>query len=298
MTTSLKSLLCFAETARHASFARAARVLELSPSAVAKSVANLEAALGIRLFHRTTRQVVLTGDGRELFQRCQRVLEEIDGLHSAAEGSRTTPRGTLRIDVPVTYGKRVIVPVLARLASAHPDLGFDVRFSDRFANLIEDGLDAVIRVGALGDSRLVGRKFDEQHLLVCASPRYLERKGTPRTLSDISRHDCLGNRSNATGRERSWLFLKGGKPVDRLPGARIVFDDGEATVHALLAGLGLMQLPNYYVEQHLREGRLVEVLARFRPPPEPISIVYPSKRQIPQRLRVFVDALAELRNAR
>jgi len=294
--TSLQGLLSFAETGKHASFARAARALELSPSAVAKSVARLESTLGVRLFHRTTRQVVLTGDGCELFQRCQRVLEEIDGLRSAAEGSRRTPRGTLRLDVPVTYGKQVIVPVLARLADAHPDLGFDVRFSDRFADLIQDGLDAVIRVGALGDSRLVARKFDEQRLVVCASPQYLKRKGTPRTLADIREHDCVGNRSYSTGRERSWQFRKSGRDVEVLPRSRIVFDDGEATVHALTAGLGLMQLPNYYVEQPLREGRLIEVLSRFRPPPEPISVVYPSKRQVPQRLRVLIDVLATLRS--
>ena len=297
MGTSLQSLICFAETARHASFARAARVLGLSPSAVAKSVANLESALGVRLFHRTTRQVTLSSDGRELFQRCQRVLEEIDALHSAAEGSRLTPRGTLRIDVPVTYGKQVIVPVLARLAMAHPDLGFDVRFSDRFADLIGDGLDAAIRVGVLDDSRLVARKFDEQLLLVCAGPQYLERRGTPRSLADIRKHHCLGFRSNLTGRERSWRLRKGRSEVELVPESRIVFDDGEAAVHALIAGLGLMQLPNYYVEQPLREGLLVEVLARLRPPPEPISVIYPSRRQIPQRLRVLIDALASISTA-
>lgn len=296
MATSLKSLLCFAETARHAGFARAARVLELSPSAVAKSVANLEEALGVRLFHRTTRQVALTSDGRELFQRCQRVLEEIDALHSAAEGSRLSTRGTLRLDVPVTYGRQVIVPVLARLAMAHPDLGFDVRFSDHYADLIGGGLDAAIRVGTLDDSRLVARKFDEQILLVCASRQYLERRGTPRSLADIRKHDCLGFRSNLTGRERSWRLRKGRSEVELLPESRIVFDDGEAAVHALTAGLGLMQLPGYYVEQPLREGALIEVLARFRPRPEPISVVYPSRRQIPQRLRELIDALASLRN--
>ncbi len=296
--TSIQGLLAFVATAKHASFARAARALELSPSAVARSVARLEAVLGVRLFHRTTRQVALTGDGRALFQRCQRLLEEIDALHSAAEGTRTVASGTLRIDVPVAYGKQVIVPVLATLAFAHPELALEVRFSDRFVDLIHDGLDAVVRVGALDDSRLVASRFDHQQLLVCASPRYLQRKGTPKTLADIHQHECLSHRTFATGGERIWQFRQGKKDVELLPQSRAVFDDGEAQAQGAIAGLGLVQLPNYFVEKPIREGKLVEVLARFRPRPMPISIVYPSRRQIPQRLRVLIDALAELRKTR
>ena len=294
-TASLQGFASFAESAKQASFARAARTLGLSPSTVAKSVARLETALGVRLFHRTTRQVTLTGDGRELFERCQRVLEEIEALHSAAEGTRHVPRGTLRLDVPVTYGKQVVVPVLARLAVTHPELNIDVRFSDRFVDLIQDGLDAVVRVGALGDSRLVARPFDQQQLLVCASPRYLKRKVMPTTLADIATHECVGIRNYLSGRERLWQLRQGGKDVEILPRSRVIFDDGEAAVRAVIAGLGLIQLPDYYFEHALREEKLVEVLARLRPPPMPISIVYPSKRQVPQRLRVFIDALAEAR---
>jgi LysR family transcriptional regulator, regulator for bpeEF and oprC len=292
--TSLQGFLSFAETAKHASFARAARALELSPSAVAKSVARLEAALGVRLFHRTTRQVVLTSDGRELYQRCQRVLEEIDGLRSAAEGARVSPRGTLRLDMPVSYGKRVMVPLMAKLAAQHPELGFEVRFSDRYADLVQDGLDAVIRVGALRDSRLVARTFDKQQLVICASPGYLKRRGTPRSIAELAKHDCLGNRNPTTGRERGWPVRVRGTVRDFVPDSRIVFDDGEALVQAAIEGLGLVQLPSYFFGEALHDGRLVEILARFRPPQEPISIVYPSKRQLPHRLRVLIDALAAL----
>jgi LysR family transcriptional regulator, regulator for bpeEF and oprC len=293
--TTLQGFLSFAESAKHASFARAARALELSPSAVAKSVARLETALGVRLFHRTTRQVVLTSDGRELYQRCQRVLEEIDGLRSAAEGARASPRGTLRLDMPVCYGKRVMVPLLAKLAARHPELGFEVRFSDRYADLVQDGLDAVIRVGALRDSRLVSRVFDAQQLVICASGDYLKRKGTPRSIAELARHDCLGNRNPTTGRERAWPVRAGRAGRDVVPPSRIVFDDGEALVQAAIEGLGLVQLPSYFFGEALRDGRLVEVLARFRPPPEPVSIVYPSRRQMAQRLRVLIDALVALR---
>lgn len=207
-------------------------------------------------------------------------------------------RGTLRIDIPVAYGKQIIVPVLAKLAFAHPELGLEVRFSDRFADLIQDGLDAVIRAGPLADSRLVARRFDQQQMVVCASPRYLKRKGTPSTLADINQHECLSLRTFATGRERLWQFRHGKKDVELLPQSRVVFNDGEAETQGAIAGLSLTQLPNYMVEQPIRDGRLVEILARFRPPPMPISIVYPSNRQVPQRLRVLIDALVALRKAR
>lgn len=293
----LQGFVSFAETAKHGSFAGAARALELSPSAIAKTVARLEAALGVRLFHRTTRQVTLTGDGRVLYERCRRVLDEIEGLRDAAEGARQTLRGNLRLELPVTYGKQVVVPVLARLAATHPELSLDVRFSDRYADVIRGGLDAVVRVGPLADSSLVARPFDTQEMLLCANPRYLKRKGVPQTAAELATHDCIGIRNYHTGRERQWQLRKGrGKVVaDFQPHSRIVFDDGEAAVQAVTAGLGIIQLPGYYFEQALRAGSVVELLPQLRPPPLPISVVYASKEQVPQRVRVLIEALVQAR---
>ena len=158
----LQSLMAFAETVKHGSFAGAARELGLSPSAVAKSVARLEDDLGVRLFHRTTRKVALTSEGHELHRRCRVIVDEFDALRDAAAGARGAPSGTLRINVPVTYGKLVVLPKLAALLRRHPRITLDVGFSDRYADIVSDGLDAAIRVGHLADSSLVARRIGEQ----------------------------------------------------------------------------------------------------------------------------------------
>jgi DNA-binding transcriptional LysR family regulator len=293
VTASLDHLLSFASAARHESFARAARELGVSPSAVAKNVARLESRLGLRLFHRTTRQVTLTQDGRELFDRCARILEEVEALESTAAGARGTPSGTLRIDVPIAYGKKVLLPILGGLVARYPQLGLDVRFSDRFADLVKEGLDAVIRVGPLVDSGLVARTFDEQALWVCGSPAYLARRGTPRTPADLRDHDCGVFRMPTSGRDWAWRFTVGKRGQTFVPETRIRFDDGEALAGAACAGLCLVQLPHYMVDEQVRGGALVEVLARFRPPPMPISAVYAGHRHVPPRVRVLLDALTQ-----
>ena len=296
--TNLQNLSAFSETAKHNSFARAARQLGVSPSPVAKSVARLEHELGVRLFQRTTRSVSLTEDGRALHRRCQRIMEEVVALHSEADGARSDPCGTLRLAVPIVYGRLIVLPLLAKLAQEHTGIGLDVRFSDRRADLIEDGLDAAVRVGMLDDCALVARRFDLQELVCVASPAYLARRGMPVRPSDVLKHDCIVSRWHATGRERVWAFRRGRKQLELLPNCRYMVDEGEAGVAAALAGLGLVQLPDYMVEQALRDGRLREVLGSHRPAPLPISIVYPSHRHVSARLRMLIEALSGLSRIR
>lgn len=288
---SLQPFLAFAETARHGSFARAARDLGLAPSTVAKSVARLEAQLGVRLFHRTTRQVSLTPDGDQLYLRCERVLAEVEDLQAAAAGVRGEPVGTLRIDAPVVYGRRVIVPILARLAQAHPRLSVDLRLSDQYCDPVKDGLDAVVRIGVLNDSSLVGKRVGEQHLVTCASPDHLARHGTPRRPEALRDHVCLAFRLPSTGRDRPLQFLEAGRAVEIDPPAGFRLGDGEAMVEAACAGAGIVQVPHYMAEDAIAAGRLREVLRQFRPAPTPISVVYPGSRLVAPRLRAFLDAL-------
>jgi LysR family transcriptional regulator, regulator for bpeEF and oprC len=287
---SLQPFLAFAETARHGSFARAARDLGLAPSTVAKSVARLEAQLGVRLFHRTTRQVSLTPDGDQLYLRCERVLAEVEDLQTAAAGVRGEPVGTLRIDAPVVYGRRVIVPVLAQLAQAHPRLSIDVRLSDQYCDPVKDGLDAVVRIGVLSDSSLVGKRVGEQHLLTCASPDYFAKHGTPRRPDALRDHMCLAFRLPSTGRDRPLHFLEEGRSVVIDPPRGFRLGDGEAMVEAACADAGIVQVPHYMAEDAIAAGRLREVLRPFRPAPTPISVVYPGSRLMAPRLRAFLDA--------
>lgn len=293
----LQALLAFSETAKRGGFAAAARELGSTPSTVAKAVGRLEASLGLRLFHRTTRQVSLTVDGERLFRRCQRVLAELEELQSEAAGARAAASGTLRIDMPIVYGRKVILPLLARLKSEHPALELDVRLSDAYADLVKDGIDVAIRAGELDDSTLVARRFASQQLILVAAPSYLREHGTPRTLDALAGHRHILFRLPGRGRDRPQQFSADGRIVVLRPAEGSRFNDGEAMVQAAALGLGLTQVPDYMAAEEIAAGRLVEVLPRHRPRPMPIHAVMPGNRMVPRRVRVLLDALGRLSGA-
>ncbi len=294
----LQQFLAFAQTARCGSFAAAARDLGQAPSTLAKSVARLEAQLGVKLFHRTTRQVSLTPDGERLFRRCERVLAEVEDLQAEAAGTRAAPSGTIRIDAPIAYGRRILMPLLAQLLHRHPQLALDVRLQDAYADLVRDGLDLAIRVGALQDSRLVARRIDRQQLVLVASPSYLQLRGTPQGIEDLAAHAAVVFRMPSSGRLRPWQLREARRVVELHPAQRVQVNDGDGMVAAARQGLGLMQIPDYMVDDELADGSLVEVLAARRPPPMPISAVLPSARLVPPRVRLLLDALQGLRERR
>lgn len=294
----LQPLVAFADTARHGGFAAAARETGVAPSTLAKSVARLEQSLGVKLFHRTTRQVRLTPDGERLFLRCQRVLLELAELQSEASGAAAEPEGLLRIDMPVYYGRRFVMPVLARLQARYPKLEFDLRLSDSFTDLVRDRIDIAIRIARLSDSSLVARRLGWQQLVLCASTDYLERRGTPRSLEDLSGHAAVLFRLPNTGRDRTWQFRHQGKAVDYKPRPGVHISETNGLLDALLLGLGIAQVPDYLVAEPLARGELVELLPAFKPQALPISIVHPAGRLLPARVRVAISALEELRTPR
>jgi DNA-binding transcriptional LysR family regulator len=293
----LQAFLAFTETAKHGGFAGAAREMGLSASAVAKSVGRLEEDLGLRLFHRTTRQVTLTSEGHELYARCRRIVGEIEALRDEAAGARSEPTGTLRLSAPVVLGRLFVVPALAALTQRYPRLALDIAFSDRYADLIKEGLDAVVRVGHLPDSSLVARQIGEQSLLVCGAPSYLRTRGTPRAPADLAAHTCLLFRMPSTGRLRPWQLQDGRRAIEFVPESACIMNDGEALVAAAAEGMGLLQVPDYMAAHEIRAGRLIEVLARYRAPPLPISVVYPSARHLTPRLRVLIEAMCAAHGA-
>jgi DNA-binding transcriptional LysR family regulator len=294
----LQQFLAFAQTARCGSFAAAARDLGQAPSTLAKGVARLEAQLGVKLFHRTTRQVSLTPDGERLFRRCERVLAEVEDLQAEAAGTRAVPSGTIRIDMGIAYGRRVVMPLLARLLHEHPQLQLDVRLQDAYADLVRDGLDLAIRFGALQDSRLVARRIDWQQLIMVASPSYLAMHGTPQRLEALSAHHAVGFRQPSSGRLRPWQLRDGRRTLELHPQPRTQVNDGDGMVAAAAQGLGLTQIPDYMAADELARGTLIEVMSAFRPAPMPISAVMPSLRLMPPRVRVVLDALQGLRSGR
>ncbi len=292
----LQQFLAFAQTARRGSFAAAARDLGGSPSTLAKSVSRLETTLGVKLFHRTTRQVSLTADGERLFHRCERVLAEFEDLQADAAGTRAAPSGTLRVDLPIYYGRRFVLPILAALQSDHPALTLEVRLQDGFADLVRDGIDLAIRMGELRDSSLVARRIDSQRLLMVASPAYLQAHGTPLRIEDLAAHKAVAFRMPSSGRSRPWQLRQGRRIVELHPVHTVQVSDTEALGSAALLGFGLCQLPDYIVADELARGELIALLPGCQPAPMPISAVVPSGRLLPPRVRVLLDALEVLRD--
>jgi DNA-binding transcriptional LysR family regulator len=291
----LQQFIAFAETAKHGGFAAAAREQGVAPSTLAKAVARLEGTLAVKLFHRTTRQVTLTPDGERLFQHCQRVLAEIEDLQAEAAGTRAAPTGTLRIDLPVYYGRRFVMPLLAALMRKHAGLRMDIRLTDMLDDLVRDGIDLAVRIGPLRDSTLVARRVDRQGLVLCASPAYLKARGTPRRIEDLAGHAAITFRLPSTGRDRPWQLRQRGAPVELTPQPHVRVNETEGLVDALKLGLGVCQVPDLLVQDELARGELQELLPSCRPEPMPINVVYPSARLVPARVRVAIAALEALR---
>ncbi|AKM03968.1 LysR family transcriptional regulator [Burkholderia pyrrocinia] len=288
----LSQFVHFAAVARHCSFAKAARDLGLAPSSVAKSVARLEKDLGVQLFHRTTRSVSLTAEGRQLYTKSERLIEEIEALDLGAVGARDEPAGPLRIAAPVGYGSRVLLPILTRLQQRHPLLEIDLRLADGRVNLLDEGIDAAVRFGALDDSSLVARRIGEQALILCAHPDYLAANPTIRSVDDLRKHRLIAFRMPTTGRDRPLEFIEHGRTVALTIESGFRIDHGEALAEAAALGAGLAQFPAFLANAHLRSGTLVEVLPTCRPAPLPINLVMPGSRTRPARVRALVNALA------
>jgi DNA-binding transcriptional LysR family regulator len=233
----------------------------------------------------------LSPEGEALFARCQKILEEVAALEAAAAGAHAGPSGILRIDMPVSYGREVVLPVLSGLVTSYPELKIDARFSDEIVDIIKEGVDAAVRIGPLTDSRLIARAFDEQVIGTFASPAYIERQGNPTSPEVLSKHACLLFRMPSTGRDRPWQFRHGKRNYSLQPDGKVRLGDGEALVRTAVAGLGLVQVPRHMAQAELGSGRLVEVLQAFAPNPAPISLVYPSQRYVPLRVRALAEAL-------
>ncbi|MFM0594681.1 LysR family transcriptional regulator [Paraburkholderia dilworthii] len=287
----LSQFLNFAAVARHGSFAHAARELSLAPSSVAKSIARLEQELGVRLFHRTTRSVRLTEEGQTLFAKCSRLLDEIDALDLRSVSDAGEPAGTLCIGAPIGYGTQVVLPVLTALQRRYPALEFDLRLSDEQVNLVGEGLDAVIRFGALTDSSLIARQFDSQPLVLCASPAYLAAHPKIRAVADLAQHGVVAFRMPTTGRERPLEFVEKGNAVAIAPKSRFRISHGEALIGAAVQGAGLVQVPEFMARRHLDSGALDELLPQCRPAPLPVNVIVPGSRTRPVRVDALIDAL-------
>ncbi|MBB3139880.1 LysR family transcriptional regulator [Halomonas organivorans] len=295
-TDHLGGITAFVTTAQQGSFTAAAERLGLTRSAVAKSVGRLEERLGLKLFQRSTRRLSLTPDGERYLASCQSALDILDEAEADLTSHIMRPAGRLRVDLPSAFGRRRIQPLLLDIARRYPELSLTVSYSERFVDLIEEGIDLVIRIGELADSSgLVARRLTTQKLVICASPDYLLHHGEPETPEALSQHRCvMGVRRNEPV---SWLLKQAdGGLVRFTPTPTHEFADGDAMLSAVLAGCGLSQLPLWLVGEHLQSGELREVLAGHSGGEMPISALWPHSRRVLPKIRHVVDELVEAAN--
>ncbi|AHG64588.1 LysR family transcriptional regulator [Advenella mimigardefordensis] len=288
----LGDITAFVATVKTGSFTTAADMLGLTRSAVGKSVARLETRLHTRLLHRTTRKLSLTDEGKAVYERWRQVLDDLDEIEATMLDRRDQPSGTLRLTSSLSFGQRHILPLLDQFLKQWPEVSADIRFTDRFIDLVEEGFDIAVRIGApREDSQLLTRTVAWQQFATCASPDYLAKKGVPQHPGDLVQHDTIAFASGE--KSIAWRFqTPDGLHLCEAP-ARLTIDSSEAMRDAALAGFGLVHIPTYITGNDLRAGTLVEVLKPFRPPPEPIRVVYPSKRHLSPRIRAFIDLLIE-----
>ncbi|MBX8824032.1 LysR family transcriptional regulator [Ochrobactrum sp. SFR4] len=284
-------IIAFVRTADARSFTVAAEQLGLSRSAVGKRIARLEERLGLRLLHRTTRSVGLSDEGAAFYDRCQRILADLDEAEAAMATRREEPRGRLRIDVPFSFGRLHILPVLHRFMAMWPELAVNVSFNDRYIDLIDEGIDLAIRIGGADDSRLMARTLAPHRLVTCATPAYLEAHGVPSAIEDLAAHSCLAFMH--AGRPADWRFLADGKMRTLPVHGRFCAGNAEALRDGVLAGYGIGQLATFLVGEDVRAGRLIPVLKAFTAEGEPIRAVYPSPRHLSPKVRRFIDLIVE-----
>jgi DNA-binding transcriptional LysR family regulator len=272
------------------SLSAAARQMELALSVVSKRLASLERRAEVRLIARSTRRFALTEEGQDLYERAQRILAEVDDAEAVLTSGRIEPQGLLRVSAPVAFGRAHVGPVCRRLVSAHPRISVDLWLTDRMVDLIEEGVDVVVRIGPPKDSRLVLRKLIDDYRIVVGAPEYLEHRGTPMTPADLDDHDCVHYRGVGT----HWRLVgSDGQAVEVRATSRLRSNSGQVALDWALAGCGLVMNSWVDVEAELHTGRLVHVLREWRSDPAPVCALFPSSRQLPSRVRLFIDAMAD-----
>jgi DNA-binding transcriptional LysR family regulator len=290
----LTGIVAFARSASLGSYTAAARALGISPSAVSKSVQRLEERLGLSLFTRTTRSLTLTPEGRDLHERALRLLREAEAIEQAAVAARSEPAGTLKVTAPFPVGVHLLAPALPRFRARYPRLSVDLRLGDRFADLIEEGIDVAVRVGDLSDSRLISRRLAPHRLCAFAAPGYLERHGTPQHPDDLVHHDCVNFRFQSTGQALRWPFRVGGRTVELTPNAGIVTDFSDAVAAMLVADGGIGISPTYIAAPYVARGALVPVLKAFAVERSAITALWPESRRGNPNVKAFLAFLAEV----
>ena len=282
----LRILRTFVLVADHQSFAEAARRLHISPTQASRGVAELEASLGVSLLRRTTRSVGLTPEGTDYLERCRRILDDLDDADRSLRGENAEPRGTLRIAAPLVFGSIHVLPIVTGLLQQHQQLSIELSLGDRVVRLVEEGIDVAVRIADLSDSALHAIRLTEVRRVLVASPDYLLRRGTPLEISQLHEHDLVAF-DMPQGHE--WRFTASGRPSVRVE-PRLLTNSVEATVNAVVAGLGITRVFSYQVQGQVAAGRLCYLLEQFEPSPVPVSLLFQARRRSDPNVSAFIDA--------
>ena len=290
----LQAMEVFVQVVDAGGFTRAADAMQLPKATVSTLIQALEGALAVKLLHRTTRHVSVTADGAAYYERCLRILSDVRDAEESLSRTRLSPSGRLRVDVPTGLASEVIVPALPGFFERYPDIMLELGSSDRPVDLVEEGVDCAVRAGQLVDSSLIARRVGILHFITCAAPSYLNRYGRPSHPDELTRHLCVNYFSSKTGKIFDWDFSRGTERVQvALPG-HIALNDTNAYTAAGLAGLGIVQMPNFLVEPLLADGSFEMVLSEWSSDSVPVHVVYPQNRHLSAKVRVFVEWVAEL----
>jgi LysR family transcriptional regulator for bpeEF and oprC len=288
------AMLAFTRVVELASFTKAAHSLNLPKTTVSAQVLALEARLRVKLLNRTTRRVSVTTDGAAYYERAVQLLQELEETEALISQATVSPKGRLRVDVPGSLGRRIIVPALKDFLARYPEIELEMGCNDRPVDLIEEGVDCVIRGGEPTDLSLVARRVGSLKFLTCASPAYLAQYGEPQTPEEVEYHKGVHYFSSKTGKIYEFDFTKDGRKTLVCARDRLLLNDGDACVAAAIAGAGIVQLPTYMLQEYIASGELAIVLGTYLSEDLPIHAMYPQNRHLSTKVRAFIDWIAEL----
>ena len=290
---SLQSIQIFIEVAETQSFTTSARRLGMSPSGVSKSITRLEERLGTRLLSRTTRSVKATEEGFVLLETYKQIINELQEAEERIKRQITKPSGRLRIQMPLGIGQHVIKPILSEFIEANPGITIDLELSDRETELVDERLDAVIKVGDPPESRIIARKLGTINYIVAASPGYLKKSGKPKTPEDLNKHACLGYFIPYTNRYREWKFTSNSARKSQMFAGRLNINHAPSLIEAAEAGLGIISVANFLIFESIRAGRLVPLLSEYSAPGADVWLTYFERRYQSPRVRALIHHLTE-----
>lgn len=277
----------FVYVAETTSFTQAAKKLNISTAHVSRRITALEQRLNVKLLYRTTRKVSLTQEGQIFYQHCRSVLDGIEEAERVVTNLQQKPQGHIKLTAPVTYGEQKILPLVNDFIQKHSEVQVSAYLSNQKVDMVEQGFDLAIRLGKLADSTLMAKKLGSRTNYLCASPQYLEKYGMPHSLSELNDHSCL------LGTLDYWRFKVAGKEKTIKVKGSLRYNNGTGLTDAALKGLGIVQLPDYYVKDFIAQGKLLPLLSQFQEADEGIWAVYPHNRQLSPKIRALVDYLSE-----